>query len=76
MAVKMAVINPDTGAVENTIIANPGFTLAGFTLVEFPDDAAVDTRYVWTGTVFELNAQEQAAEAAALAALEDEAWSA
>lgn len=46
---RTAVIDPETGAVVNVIVADPKRdSLPGKLLVAAPDDSGVDTRWVWS----------------------------
>ena len=73
--IKYAVVDPNTGVVTNVILAEIGFTLPGVTLIPLVSTTPVDDMWVWNGTDFEKGPELLALEAAALAALQDEAWS-
>jgi len=46
---RCAVVDPNTGAVLNVIVADPEKdSIPGHTLVAVPDGVAVDTRWVWS----------------------------
>jgi len=46
---RAAVVDPQTGAVMNVIVANPqNDSVPGHLLVAIPDGVAVDQRWVWS----------------------------
>jgi len=48
---RCAVVDPNTGAVVNVIVADPEKdSIPGFTLVAIPDGEPIDMRWVWSET--------------------------
>lgn len=46
---RCAVVDPNTGAVVNVIVADPEKdSIPGFTLITIPDGESIDMRWVWS----------------------------
>lgn len=74
MTMRAAVVDPQTGAVMNVIVANPQKdSVPGHLLVAIPDGVAVDRRWMWSaGLGFYPGPELQAEIDAAAAEIESE----